>query len=932
MLRFLGAQVRFRAGRVAALALGIVVAAVAFVLLTAATRTSEIRVRGTLESNYRAAYDVLVRPRDSKTPLERSEGLVRPNFLSGIYGGISVRQYEEIKKIQNVAVAAPIANIGYVLPFSLVPIRLNDVVTDAPRQLYRVKTTYVANGLSRYRATENYVYYTPRYRFVDRNHIAEIVPGGSSPLPVCSGFEASYQGQYGPFAHFSSLGCFSARAPALSSRYFGRSFAPPGWIGSELAGFFPVFLAAIDPEQEARLVHLDDTLVSGRYLRQSESARLVPSPDRSFMRTAVPVIASGRNYVGDKVDVAIERLTTPEGIDVPRALASGACVKAVLPCPERIAPPKGASYRNAFDFVRGLSGQVVARRRYTFAVIYQHLLGEHLLPFGSYWSTSPVRYRALGPDRLEAIPAHNPISVWRDPTYPDAGGFFPAPPDNKDVQFRRLHAHVLSGKILEGEIVGRFDPERLPGFSELSAVPLETYYPPALTAADATSRRAMRGQRFLPTQNVGGYVAQPPLLLTTLEGLKTFLDPKIFTGLTQRQQRAPISAVRVRVAGVKGPDPLSRERIRAVAEQIHEKTGLGVDITSGSSPHPVAIRLPAGRFGQPSLLLEEGWSKKGVSVSFLEALDRKDLALFSLTLVICAVFLANGAFAAIRGRRAEIGSLLTLGWSPGEIFAAVLGELALVGLLAGLVGMLFAAALVELFSLDFSIANTLYVLPLALGLALVAGLAPAWQAARGLPLDAIRPVVAGKTHSGNVRGLVHLALVNVRRLPARTLAGGAGLTIGAAALTVLVAIQNAFQGTLIGTLLGNAVSLQVRTADFVAAGLTLALAALTVADVLYLNLKERSSELVTLRTLGWSEADVVLLVEIEALTLGLAASVAGGALGVVLGSLLLGVPVISLIVASGIAIGVGTLAALAASLFPVSQIGRLTPPAVLAAE
>ena len=72
----------------------------------------------------------------------------------------------------------------------------------------------------------------------------------------------------------------------------------------------------------------------------------------------------------------------------------------------------------------------------------------------------------------------------------------------------------------------------------------------------------------------------------------------------------------MRVEGVKGPDPLSLERIKVVAQKIHDQTGLDVDITAGSSPHPVLVELPAGKFGRPELLLREGWSKKGVSVSF----------------------------------------------------------------------------------------------------------------------------------------------------------------------------------------------------------------------------------------------------------------------------------------------------------------------------
>ncbi len=369
-----------------------------------------------------------------------------------------------------------------------------------------------------------------------------------------------------------------------------------------------------------------------------------------------------------------------------------------------------------------------------------------------------------------------------------------------------------------------------------------------------------------------------------------------------------------------------------VAQKIHDQTGLDVDITAGSSPHPLLVSLPAGKFGRPQLLLREGWSKKGVSVSFLRALDRKDVLLFALILVICAFFLSNGALAAVRARRAEIGTLRTLGWPGRAIFGVVLAELLCVGLLAGLLGAGLALVLVVSFGLHLALWRAVLVVPLALSLALLAGLVPALLAGRGQPLDALRPPIAGRGRLGRVRSVLALAAANLRRLPARTLLGAAGLLVGVAALTVLVAIQRSFGGTLIGTLLGNAISVQVRGTDFLAVGLTILLAGVSVADVLYLNLRERSAELATLRALGWSDAQIATTVVLEAIGIGAIGSLAGAAIGIVLGASLLDVSVLPLLVAAAIGIAGGISVSILASLVPLSQIRRLTPQAVLAAE
>lgn len=946
MLRFVWGQLINRPSRPAVLALTVLVAAASFVLLTATGQTTEARVQGSVESNYRTAYDILVRPKGSITPIEREQGLVRNNYLSGLFGGITMKQWREIKAIPGVDVAAPVANIGSTFQSAGAVVRMEHLLDEQPIQLFRIRSeTWAPGNSSPYTHFTRYVYYnrtSTAFREAPWYEIREVPPGSSSGEFVKS-CPRLYELAPTPKPPYNvggaDLSCFFERSPGkgddseIDSKLV-RNRIKPGQVGSGFGTTFPMLIAGIDPEQEARLLGLDRAVTGGRYLRPGEKPTLEKLP-RSYYSPGgpasyhrrVPVLASERPYGDQYVTVTFERLAVPEYVDVRASLASP----------------------QAYQFLTRLRGRVVERKRIETRDVYeQFLLGASIAGkayASKYWQSSPVTYENSSDGRLHPRTVENPRSIWNQQETPGSDGTDGgAPAGNAEIDFRSLKGFPGSPFWKTGEVqgdptgqvyasavlqlVGRYDPEKLPGFSPLSQVPLETYYPPTLLPADAGSRKALGGSQLGPTENLGDYVAQPPLLLTTLEGMRPLLEPKYYRGASVR---APLSVVRVRVSSVTGPDELSQKRVNTVAGLIRERTGLEVDVTAGSSPRRLLVELPPGKFGRPKLLLEEGWSKKGVSVSFLEALDRKRLALFSLVLVASAFFLANGAFAVVRARRREIGTLLCIGWSQRTIFRAVLGELAVIGLIAGILGAVLAWQLASSFELDLPLWRSIAVVPMAVVLAVAAGLLPAWRAARSLPLDAVRPAVAGEVKGRRVHGLTALAGANVRRSPARSLVAAGGLFVGVYALTVLLAVNDAFEGSLVGSVLGEAITVQLRGLDFVSVGLVIALAGLSLADVLYLNLRERAAELATLRTLGWRERHLATVIGLEALWLGASGSLTGAAAGLATG-LALGVPAGPLTLAAGLAATGGITVALLASLVPLARLSTVTPSTALAEE
>ena len=484
MAAFIWSQFRYRRRRAAALASAILVAATSFVLLTSAAQTSSLQIHGSVKSAFRPAYDILVRPRGSTTALERRSGLVRANYLSGIFGGITLRQYGQIKHLRDVDVAAPIANIGYILPSEYVPLHLDSLVNNDPFQLYRIKYSYVADrGNSRYPSHTAYVYFTRRDRFLwDNTHgWREIFRGRVIDHRIIE--LRGVPTATGPFASTAYLQVFSARSPGSgsdeSAPYNGYQV---GKVRSVSSISFPLLVAAIDPVQESRLLGLEHTLVAGRYLREGERPRIAGHT------RLTPVIASTRVYADEALQASVERLSIPRGVAVPMMLDS----------------------EEAYGFLSRLPGKTLKRVVVSPASVYEQFLRKHLLSF-AYWTPANVHYRFLGKDRIMPSATTNPISTWE--AAGQMSGSASAPGSNRDVQFRQLRPHVGDNHFSGGaamilntpalEVIGRYDPSKLQGFSPLSQVPLETYHPPLLEPADAASRHALHGKPLLPTQNLG---------------------------------------------------------------------------------------------------------------------------------------------------------------------------------------------------------------------------------------------------------------------------------------------------------------------------------------------------------------------------------------------------------------------------------------------
>jgi putative ABC transport system permease protein len=927
MSRLAWSQARFRLARTLALIAGVLVAATAFTVLTAAARTAQLRTVGSVSANYAPAYDILVRPKGARTAEESTTGTVQPDFLSGIYGGITRAQYRQIQQVPGVQVAAPIAMVGYAQLEAAMFVPLPASALAGPgRQIYRISTSWVSdNGASRVTQPPSYLYVTP----LPLSH----GPTGDGPAtddtgPGCvlagGAVRPAGENPFGTAAQ-SQVRCWS-RANQYGEE--NNNTQAGYWVDWTI----PVLIAAIDPDAEAKLDGLNTALVSGSYLKENETHIGANVQNTGGGGVTFPVLASSASGMNEYAQTTVQRLTAPSAM--PDMNADWASAEASAP--GRTVAVTHTTAQQAYTAVLQGFGPAEAQAPPAAPPVTATTTPPPNVPATTavtgYWSVGPVNYQRAATGALTPRQEVNPPLTWY------TGTMFPVAMDDEDSQYRTVTSHTKvtapttpggGGPLAVIDVAGVFDPAKVKSFDALSQVPLSVYQPVVATPATAASRQALHGSDLLPSQNVGGLVSQPVNLITTLSALPALENNHVYSGVPAAD---PISVIRVRVAGVTGPNALSRERINAVAQQIEQRTGLDVDVVAGSSPSPVTIDLPAGKFGQPSLTLSENWVKENVAVAILDAVDKTSVALFTLILVVCVLFVGNAATAAVRGRRRELGVLAAVGWRRSRLFATVLSELAGIGLAAGLLAAAVALPVLAALGLDASPGRALLAVPVAVAVAVVGGLAPAWLAARADPVSSVRPPVLAVRRARQPGGITSLALLNVARTPGRTLIGVASLAVGIAALTMLTAVTFAFRGEVVGSLLGDAVAVQVRSVDYIAAGATVALGVLAVADVVFLNIRERAAELATMRSFGWREAALARLVITEGAIIGVTGSLAGAGLGLGAAAWFAGQLPARLLASAAVAVAGGIIITALAALPPAALLRRLPATHLLAEE
>ncbi|MDY7078177.1 MAG: ABC transporter permease [Chloroflexota bacterium] len=852
--------------------LGVLVVSAAFGLLVSAAETSKVTVDQNLAAYWRTSYDILLRPRGYRSAIEKEYGLVQANHLSGIPGGITFEQYEAIKSIPGVAVAAPIAMLSYFdLEIRFAPwlkLERKELIDEPGVYSERITLTETDNVRKYGTVWQEYYYVGAR------------------------GAEHSVEELQSLYAQGLNVWTLDGDHPsALGSTYR-----------------FPVLMAAIDPEQESELVGLDSTIVQGTCFASGDRSEKIRGTfagmDESIYSYIFPILLNAHSYAQAEIRRDLWRIELPaEGETLEDILKRGG-VDYLATLPSHLQSSFTISNEEVFRWLP------LSWDRFSL----QSWGGDEWLGFVRFTNPpSGIQYVEKevpwAPSRLvlEAVPLGKANCQGPNSTC------------TSQVRFRTITRQEIgdSPAAIGGKLEGVFEIEKLSPLSNESVyVPVETYYPPLATLRHDENGNLVDPPVVIhPTFHPESYIQRPPLILTTLEAAKLFNPVD------------PISAIRVRVGDIDRFSPEAQAKIEAVASAIVEATGLEMDMVVGSSPRRVLVHIPAYEEIPPLGYVEEQWIQKGVTLSYGREIKRVNLIFFGLILSVCTLNILNTTLMTALGHRREIALRKALGWRSSTVFRLTLLEVGRVGLIAGGVGVPLAWGLAGWLHLHMPLERALLILPLGVGLCLLGGLVPAWLAARTPPAVLLqRGEVSPDRHSLPGRlSLLTYGLRSLLRRRTRAVLMILTMTLATALLTVLLVGSLGLRGYLSATLLGEYLVLRIEGHHYLMAGVCLLVAGLTTADALLVSALERRREIGILKAVGWRTEAVARLFVVEGMLLGLAGGVMGWLAGLaVYGLLYWGLPTQAWWVtlpALGMPVLVGALAAW----YPARQAARMPP-------
>ena len=811
-MKYIGSSWKRTRERLILLIIGVVVISSGLSYLFHLTETTKGTVVENLQKSWISSYDVVVKPKDSI-----SKNLLEPNYLNGITGGISIDQFNTIKEIEGVEIAAPISIVGYA---ELGVIHKGLFKEDLTSGIYRVHLNEQGNDGTGNLNIKDYSYY-----FSEGLMIKEDIQG------------------------------------LLSSKQ----------VSKEISITQMQLLVGIDPIEEAKLVGLDKAIDYQGNSRYFDSLKDKAQQKESTNSFEIPVIINSNSFSQtlhtahlEKLDMEFETeqqqkesinvISKNGGFDFLNTLPKGELINSISLTSKELednyfssitenAPPEHAE--------TNLNPLLEARE--TSMVIYKSSplqYEETESPFVDRWNHAYITKQV--PINLE----------------------FPFDQAVPKVGYRDLPMIDTLKEVKEGElpilpfvkynVVGFYNSNNITALNDpLNELPLETYRPPkAKLVLDENSKPINPTKDVMGIGNPTGFLTNPPNIITTVEAAE-----KLTNGNS-------ISSIRVKINGVDGVGEASQNKVENIAKEIADKTGLVTTVTLGSSPQPTITEIQKG--DNTLGWVEQPWINIGNAITIFRETTLGYSGVIISMLLVAVVYVFSTSLVSFLSRRKEFSILLSLGWQLTHIRKMLMIESVIQWLMVVFVSF-GIECLIFLQNGVFSTNRILYISAFAL-LVYALSLIPLASMVRNItPYEAMRTGEISTLGKRMIRtnGMIGLIINNVLSKWKRNLLSLLVIAMPTALFSFYLFVTFRLQGLLYTSFLGEYVALSIDNTHYITLAIAFVLSILTTAEIMWQNIAERKNEIGIMQAIGWNRLTIRLTILIEGAVIGFIAGIAG---------------------------------------------------------
>jgi hypothetical protein len=794
---------------------GIVIVSSGLVLLYGLSESNRGMVMNPIQQKWKGSYDILVRPPGSKLTDSQNQ-LIEPNIQSGITGGITMQQWEQIKKLPGVDIAAPISVIGYMN----LNLSFPEKATVEESGVYRLTETVKANNgiwdeISQHR----------NFNFVN----------GPWKLPRTGPLDMAVYKQYGIVEYSGSLDTDD-----------------------------PFLLVGIDPEEEAKLVGLDQSVLA------SSDSRYFSSLDVSHTRKSdfadlvdLPILMSNQIFADKSYEFRFEKLDLPfdnaEQANKSMELVKANDGEAFL---EKAKSESEKTYIFHSDQVQKI---LLSNRNSAISGSNNWIVKQKATPLTFDSINSQYSERWPYTYKVQSIPMPNSDLSERFPEsyrpYEEYNHILV--PNN--YQIVPKEAKLMNGYALSPHFIGVYDPTKLKVTKDpLSELPMDTYRPPSARLLFDDANHPLNPPGTLkPINNPLGLLTSPPSLLTTVDAAANIIKD------------APISVIRIKVNSVSEVSDENQKKLEQVTQSIKEQTGLEADILFGSAPQPVLINVPQSGL-QPALgWVEQQWIKLGSKFVMVHEMKVGFSGMLLLVMLVAIIYVIATNLVTFLVRKKQYALMLSIGWRRSHIIRLIGIEGLLIGGFVALLTWALEGALVYIDKSQLSLFRFAMIGFTGFVIYLLGTISTVFFVQGIMPNDALRSgetVVYARLFT-RVRDELQMAIGHFMGKIKRNMLSILSISMPTALLMFFLFITFRLKGVFYTTWIGQYAVAEIGSSHYLAIFICLLISVLTTAEIIWQNVSERKQEISLLRAIGWRHHAIRKLIMSEGLLIGCLASV-----------------------------------------------------------